>query len=192
MPNSSLSSTLTGRVRKALLMSILASNKLLQVSGDVLAPHLSPWYPRGTPLSIPFSISFTQFGSVWNFNSSANCWSRKGVIIIICLSGLQLGGVPAGWVFPSTASCVANMLELACLCSCTAPGGIKADADFGSCGCVCECLWLGQDVRGWLVCCNENSCVFLWHFLILCWLVWERSTREICPLCTYPRGLLCL
>ena len=143
MPSSSLSSTLTGRVRKALLMSILASNKLLQVSGDVLAPHLSPWYPRGTPLSIPFSISFTQFGSKWNFNSSANCWSRKGVIIIICLSGLQLGGVPAGWVFPSTASCVANMLELACLCSCTAPGGIKADADFGSCGCVCDsvCGW---------------------------------------------------
>ena len=58
----------------------------------------------------------------------------KGVII--CLSGLQLGGAPVGWVFPSIASCVANMLELACISSCTAPGGIKVDADFGSCECV--------------------------------------------------------
>ena len=58
--------------------------------------------------------------------------------MIICLSGLQLGGAPAGWVFPSTASCVANVLELACLSTCAAHGGIKVDVDFGSCGCVCD------------------------------------------------------
>ena len=120
--------------------------------------HLSPWYPWETLLSIPFSISFTQFGSVWNFNSSANCRSRKGVII--CLSGLQLGGAPAGWVFPFTASCVANVLELVCFSSCTAPGGIEVDADFGSCGCVCDsvCGWAKTWQDGWFAVTKIVAC----------------------------------
>ena len=45
--------------------------------------------------------------------------------MIICLSGLLLGGAPASWVFPSTAFLVTNVFELACLSCCIAPGGIK-------------------------------------------------------------------
>ena len=129
------------------LTSLLSSSSIIWGCLDVEAKflemrwHLGPWYPRETPLSISFSSSFTQFGSVWVFTSSSNCRRCKGVII--CLRGLLLAGASTSWVFPSTASFVANVFELACLSSCIAPGDIKADANFSSCGCVCD------DVDGW-------------------------------------------